>query len=96
MAAAQHHGMSINFHIGFAAQTAEANRALQAAVRDDKAVFVKESVMLFMSNADAIANVILSALCERFPKLNFVSVESWGELAALLAKLARYRATGAR
>ena len=76
MAAAQDHNLSINFHIGFAEQTTEENRAFQAAVKDDKAVFVKGSVMMFMGNAQNIADVILTGLCERFPRLKFVSVES--------------------
>jgi predicted TIM-barrel fold metal-dependent hydrolase len=76
MAAAQDHNLSINFHIGFAEQTTEENRAFQAAVKDDKAVFVKGSVMMFMGNAQNIADVILTGLCDRFPRLKFVSVES--------------------
>jgi predicted TIM-barrel fold metal-dependent hydrolase len=76
MAAAQSNGLSINFHIGFAEQTTEENRAFQAAVKDDKAVFVKGSTMMFMGNAQNIADVILTGLCARFPDLKFVSVES--------------------
>ena len=76
MAAAQDQNLSINFHIGFAEQTTEENRAFQAAVKDDKAVFVKGSTLMFMGNAQNIADVILTGLCERFPRLKFVSVES--------------------
>jgi predicted TIM-barrel fold metal-dependent hydrolase len=76
MAAAQDNNLSINFHIGFAEQTTEESRAFQKAVKDDKAVFVKGSTLMFMGNAQNIADVILTGLCERFPKLKFVSVES--------------------
>ncbi len=76
MAAAQHHGLSINFHIGFAERTTEESRLFQAAVRDDKVQFVKGSTLMFMGNAKTIADVILTGLCDRFPQLNFVSVES--------------------
>ena len=75
-AAAEHHQLSINFHIGFAAKTTEEARIFQSTVRDDKAAYVKGSTMLFMGNALAISDLILYGVCERFPKLNFVSVES--------------------
>ena len=45
-------------------------------VRDDKAAFIKGSTMLFMGNALTISDLILYGVCEKFPKLNFVSVES--------------------
>ena len=32
--------------------------------------------MLFMHNAQVFANIVYSGILERFPKLNFVSVES--------------------
>ncbi len=38
--------------------------------------FVKRTALGLMSNAEAIVEVITSGLCERFPNLNFVSVES--------------------
>lgn len=69
-------GFSVNFHIGFADKTAEDMRQFQRRVGSDTVVYVKESVMLMMGNANSIADVILSGLCERFPRLNFVSVES--------------------
>ena len=75
-AACQHHQMSINFHIGFSARSTEENQKFQSLVRDDKAAYIKGSTMLFMGNALTISDLILYGVCEKFPKLNFVSVES--------------------
>lgn len=68
--------LTLNFHIGFAAKSTEEQRLYQRKVANQKEVFVKESTLLFMGNAKAIADVILSGVCDRFPKLKFVSVES--------------------
>ncbi len=68
--------LSLNFHIGFAAKSTEEQRLYQRKVANAKHVFVKESTLLFMGNARAIADVILSGVCDRFPRLRFVSVES--------------------
>jgi predicted TIM-barrel fold metal-dependent hydrolase len=71
--AAQDLGLSINFHIGagnrdFAPQNFKGNGVHANAA--------KGAVMAFLGNAWAVADVIASGLCHRFPKLNFVSVES--------------------
>lgn len=68
--------LTLNFHIGFAAKTTEEQRAYQKKVAHEKQTFVKESTLLFMGNARAIADVVLSGVCDRFPRLKFVSVES--------------------
>lgn len=73
---AQALGLSVNFHIGFAAKSVEEQRKYERKVVSDKFEFVKESTLLFMGNATAIADVIVGGLCARFPKLKFVSVES--------------------
>jgi len=75
-AACQHNQMSINFHIGFSARSTEENVRFQSLVRDDKAAYIKGSTMLFMGNAMTISDLILYGVCEKFPRLNFVSVES--------------------
>ena len=36
----------------------------------------KQAVMLFMDNVHCISDVIIGGVCHRFPRLNFVSVES--------------------
>ena len=61
------------FHIGF-------NNA--AFVVEDEptngqaANIVKMTTMSFLSNAHMMSDLIVSGLCHRFPRLNFVSVES--------------------
>ena len=71
-AAAQDAGLSINFHIGSGSISSRAptvNNGRQAA-------YAKNSVRIFMDNADAVMDVLVGGICHRFPKLNFVSVES--------------------
>lgn len=75
-ATAQDHDLSINFHIGFSDRTMEQSREVQAKVVNDKAGFVRESTLTLLGNATNVADIILSGLCHRFPRLNFVSVES--------------------
>jgi predicted TIM-barrel fold metal-dependent hydrolase len=49
---------------------------------------VKLTTMGFLSNAQAIAELIVSGLCARYPALNFVSVESgFGYIPYLLEAL---------
>jgi uncharacterized protein len=83
-------GLSINFHIGFAAAAPPSSAAARPeseqrvwdayASGDSIAEFIPDVVkvvtMGFLSNAQAIAEVTLSGLCDRYPTLNFVSVES--------------------
>jgi predicted TIM-barrel fold metal-dependent hydrolase len=72
-ATAQDLGWSINFHIGF-------NNA--AFVIEDEpdngqaANIVKLTTLSFLSNAHMMSDIIISGMCHRFPRLNFVSVES--------------------
>jgi len=88
-AEAQELGMSINFHVGVG-WTAE---DFKDTMRHGKTFDVRfhtglTSVALIPSNARTIADVILSGLCERFPRLNFVSVESgFGWIPFLLESL---------
>jgi uncharacterized protein len=87
-ATAQERHMSLNFHIGFGGfdstlgvsafpsrsrrRTAEGEEEL-ATFRADLA---KVSTLGLISNSRAIVEVLVSGVCERFPSLNFVSVES--------------------
>ena len=101
---AEEAGLSINFHIGFAAAATAASRndtkvnpptegesqpdatksadeefmqrLFESGFQSILADLVKTTVMGFMSNANAITELIVSGLCERYPRLNFVSVES--------------------
>lgn len=70
---AQDLGLSINFHIGFM-NTPEEMKSIVGA--QNTADYAKQSAMAILSNAAAIAEVVLSGLCHRYPTLNFVSVES--------------------
>jgi predicted TIM-barrel fold metal-dependent hydrolase len=72
-AAAQDHDLSISFHIGGGSFE---DMASDFAGGDIKATFARVSSTMFMDNSKQIADVIFSGVCHRFPKLNFVSVES--------------------
>ncbi|MBI2764340.1 MAG: amidohydrolase [Chloroflexi bacterium] len=66
-------GMSINFHIGSGDLT-----KLRGVTVDNgrQAAYAKATVSIFLDNSQALMDITLSGLCHRFPKLNFVSVES--------------------
>jgi uncharacterized protein len=72
-AAAQDLEMSVNFHIA-TGQTQEGLAALASIT--DPLEYVKQAVPVGLSNAQAIADILMSAVCEKFPRLAFVSVES--------------------
>jgi predicted TIM-barrel fold metal-dependent hydrolase len=70
---AQDLGLTVNFHIasgdltktfgGFRGNGRQAN-------------YAKSTVMMFIDNSRAVSEVLVSGMCHRFPRLNFVSVES--------------------
>ena len=69
-AAAEEAGLPIAFHI-----------AADAGVRiwpghDNFAALMQLAATMFMGNANCICDLIFGGVCHRFPKLNFVSVES--------------------
>jgi uncharacterized protein len=72
--AAQHHEMSINFHTGFQITEEEARSAI--GFRRTRADFAKQSSLFLLGNARTVADIVLYGVCHRFPRLNFVSVES--------------------
>jgi uncharacterized protein len=70
-AEAQEMNLSINFHIG------SGNIPLFGTDNAGKHLgYAWTGTMLFALNASAIASLIFGGICERFPALNFVSVES--------------------
>jgi predicted TIM-barrel fold metal-dependent hydrolase len=73
--AAQYYDLSINFHVGFSA-FAQADLEAAYGASFELRKFVQDSVMVFLGNASTISEIILSGLCDRYPRLNFVSVES--------------------
>jgi len=74
-AAAQDLEMAVNFHIGTGN-----NDPLINLIDRDAAGFAtalaSQSTLLFVDNAKALVQLIGGGICHRFPKLNFVSVES--------------------
>ena len=90
-AVAQDMDISINFHVGFQSANPNAEmgatelslvRETQQQLRDDRtnrearAAYVRYTIPPLMANSDTITALLTSDLCIRFPKLNFVSVES--------------------
>jgi predicted TIM-barrel fold metal-dependent hydrolase len=70
-AQAQEMGLSINFHVG------SGNIPMYGTENAGKHLnYAWTGTLLFNLNASAIASVIFGGICERFPRLNFVSVES--------------------
>jgi predicted TIM-barrel fold metal-dependent hydrolase len=72
-AAAQDAELSINFHVGFGELTQD---ELIKRTEVDGAEHTRQTSVGMMGNARAIADVIMSGLCQRYPTLPFVSVES--------------------
>ena len=88
-ATAQDLGLSINFHVGVGSTAEEIAtfRELKDG-RFDDGYWAANSVLAFLANATTIAHLITSGVCERFPRLNFVSVESgFGFIPFLLEAL---------
>ena len=86
-AEAQERGMSINFHVGVG-NTAEEIAAAMNREAYDPAYNAARSSMSFISNARTLGLLLTSGLCDRFPGLDFVSVESgFGYVPFLLDSL---------
>ncbi len=89
--AAQDADMSINFHVGFASsQSGNHTEEKKAASREnfDPRAAARLTSVGIMTNADSIAAIVTSGLCDRFPRLKFVSVESgFGYITYLLESL---------
>lgn len=73
-ATAQDLGLTINFHIGSGDLSARPTGMFEG--NGPQANYAKRTMMLFLDNSRAVAEVVISGICHRFPKLNFVSVES--------------------
>ncbi|MEX0783506.1 MAG: amidohydrolase family protein [Dehalococcoidia bacterium] len=73
-AAAQDMDLPMNFHIGSGDLT---QLGANAGVNNGRqAAYAKMTVQLFLDNSNAVMDIILGGICHRFPRLNFVSVES--------------------
>jgi len=88
-AAAQDLELSVNFHVGFTSSTDGSAKAMTSLLANfDARVAARGTALGIMSNADSIAAIVTSGLCERFPKVKFVSVESgFGYITYLLESL---------
>jgi predicted TIM-barrel fold metal-dependent hydrolase len=88
-AAAQDMDLSINFHVGFTSSTDGSAKAMSALLANfDPRVATRGTALGIMGNADSIAAIVTSGLCDRFPELKFVSVESgFGYITYLLESL---------
>jgi predicted TIM-barrel fold metal-dependent hydrolase len=67
--------MSINFHVGVG-NTSEEIEQIMFRDRREPAYNAARSSLNFISNSRTIALLLTSGLCDRFPRLDFVSVES--------------------
>ncbi len=86
-AEAQERGLSINFHVGVGNTAEEIEQAMNRSSYDPAANAARSS-MSFISNARTLGLLLTSGLCDRFPRLNFVSVESgFGYVPFLLDSL---------
>jgi predicted TIM-barrel fold metal-dependent hydrolase len=76
-AAAQDLDMSINFHVGFSSSMDGAAKNMKMMLAHfDAGMAARGTAIGLMGNADTIAAIVTSGLCDRFPSLKFVSVES--------------------
>ena len=72
-AATQDAGLSISFHIGSGDLTDIVN---DTAEMGTKANFSRGGSLALLDNQNCLANLLFGGVCARFPKLEFVSVES--------------------
>jgi predicted TIM-barrel fold metal-dependent hydrolase len=68
--------MPVNFHIGSSTEGMDWYGKASWPCQSEEQKLALGSTMLFMHNAQVFANIIYCGLLERFPELNFVSVES--------------------
>ena len=83
---AQDKGMSINFHIGGGGVNAAPWDMPSQSARD-----ATISTLSISSNVRCLANLIFSGVLDRFPRLNFVSVESGVGWIPFLIELCEYQ-----
>ncbi|MBK3562878.1 amidohydrolase family protein [Streptomyces sp. MBT62] len=71
-------GWPVNFHVAFNESFAEDQGVVAAGSQPvvDTLELTKASAEAFLSNARCISELILGRICERYPTLKFVSVES--------------------
>jgi predicted TIM-barrel fold metal-dependent hydrolase len=72
----QEHNLPINFHIGASEQVMDWIGSQYWPSLSEERRLVISSTMLFANNGRVMANIMMSGLLDRYPKLQFVSVES--------------------
>jgi predicted TIM-barrel fold metal-dependent hydrolase len=85
-AAAQERGLPVNFHIGGGGSIG----TLWAGMSEARAIATM-STFADLGNMRCVANLIFSGLLDRFPRLNFVSVESGIGWIPFLLELCEYQ-----
>ncbi|SHM65183.1 amidohydrolase family protein [Cryptosporangium aurantiacum] len=80
---AQEMELSLNFHVGFLSAPEELSGAVDQSKKED---FTKESSLVLLGNAQNIAEVVLTGVCDRYPDLKFVSVENGAGWLPFLAE----------
>jgi predicted TIM-barrel fold metal-dependent hydrolase len=80
-AAAQELDLPVNFHIGFSSEDLasallEDTLAVKRADTDRARKMARTSTALLLNQGDLIGSIVTSGVCDRFPRLNFVSVET--------------------
>ena len=81
--------VSVNFHVGFSSSTDGSAAAMKQMLANFSAPAAAVGTAIgLMSNGESIAKIVTSGLCDRFPTVPFVSVESgFGFLPYLLESL---------
>ncbi len=90
LAAAQGLELPINFHVGFGAWATieDFQKTLANTTEFDRRTHARDFALFMIGNARGIAEVVMNGLCERFPRLNWVSIESgFGFLPYLMQAL---------
>jgi predicted TIM-barrel fold metal-dependent hydrolase len=86
--AAQSLGLPVNFHVGVGKTEEEITISRAKGSAFDPAFNTQRSAMGWLSNANTIAGLVMTGVCDRFPDLKFVSVESgFGYLPYLIEAL---------
>lgn len=88
LATAQDLELPIDFHIGTAMRTGDEMTKRMMQQRLDELQWAQNVAMEFMGNGRGICEIIMGGICQRFPRLKFVSVESgFGYIPFLLESL---------
>lgn len=74
--AAQGNELPVNFHIGFGSLDAAELDKQMIATESDRMESVNLTAGLVLANSSAIGKITLGGVCHRYPRLDFVSVES--------------------